>query len=98
MPPEPTWFTGREPIGRFLATRVLTEPGRFRMIRTRPTASLRWRPTCATPTANTGRTRSACSPSPRPRVARVTSFNDPGLFAAFGLPQAVPAVAAPVPA
>jgi hypothetical protein len=25
------------------------------------------------------------------RVARVTSFNDPGLFATFGLPQAAPA-------
>src|SRR5260370_12897034 len=32
MPPEPTWFTGRELIGRFLRSRVLTEPGRFRMI------------------------------------------------------------------
>jgi hypothetical protein len=25
------------------------------------------------------------------RVARVTSFNDPGLFTAFGLPQTLPA-------
>jgi RNA polymerase sigma-70 factor (ECF subfamily) len=31
------------------------------------------------------------------RVARVTAFNDPGLFAAFGLPQTVPAAAVPVP-
>ena len=31
------------------------------------------------------------------RVARVTSFNDPGLFATFGLPRAAPAAAAPVP-
>jgi RNA polymerase sigma-70 factor, ECF subfamily len=31
------------------------------------------------------------------RVTRVTSFNDPGLFAAFGLPQTVPAAAVPVP-
>jgi RNA polymerase sigma-70 factor (ECF subfamily) len=31
------------------------------------------------------------------RVTRVTSFNDPGLFAAFGLPQTVPAAAGPVP-
>jgi RNA polymerase sigma-70 factor (ECF subfamily) len=28
------------------------------------------------------------------RVARVTAFNDPGLFAAFGLPPAVPVVSA----
>jgi RNA polymerase sigma-70 factor (ECF subfamily) len=31
------------------------------------------------------------------RVTRVTSFNDPGLFATFGLPQAAPAAAALVP-
>jgi RNA polymerase sigma-70 factor (ECF subfamily) len=31
------------------------------------------------------------------RVARVTSFNDPGLFAVFDLPQIVPAAAVPVP-
>jgi hypothetical protein len=31
------------------------------------------------------------------RVARVTSFNDPGLFATFSLPQTVPAAAVPVP-
>jgi RNA polymerase sigma-70 factor (ECF subfamily) len=31
------------------------------------------------------------------RVTRVTSFNDPGLLAIFGLPQTVPAAAAPVP-
>jgi RNA polymerase sigma-70 factor (ECF subfamily) len=32
-----------------------------------------------------------------PQVTRVTSFNDPGLFATFGLPQTVPAAAVPVP-
>jgi predicted transcriptional regulator len=36
MPPEPAWFTGRELIGRFLQSQVLTEPGRFQMI---PTAA-----------------------------------------------------------
>jgi hypothetical protein len=32
MPPLPTWYVGREPIGRFLAAWVLRRPGRFRMI------------------------------------------------------------------
>ena len=32
MPPEVTWFTGQELIGRFLRARVLTQPGRFQMI------------------------------------------------------------------
>jgi RNA polymerase sigma-70 factor (ECF subfamily) len=31
------------------------------------------------------------------RVAWVTSFNDPGLFTAFGLPQTALAAAIPVP-
>ena len=31
MPPQPTWFAGQEQVGRFLASRVLTEPGRFAM-------------------------------------------------------------------
>jgi RNA polymerase sigma-70 factor (ECF subfamily) len=31
------------------------------------------------------------------RVTRVTSFNDPGLFAMFGLPQTVPAAGVLVP-
>ena len=31
------------------------------------------------------------------RVTRVTSFNDPSLFATFGLPQDAPAALAPVP-
>ncbi len=97
MPPEATWFAGREMIGRFLEARVLTAPGRFQMI---PTAAngqpalaayLRGRDggygahsICVLATAGS-------------RVTRVTSFNDPSLFAAFGLPRAAPAALAPVP-
>ena len=36
MPPVPTWFAGREQIGRFLAAHVLREPGDLRMV---PTAA-----------------------------------------------------------
>lgn len=32
MPPLPTWYAGREPVGRFLAARVLRQPGDLRMI------------------------------------------------------------------
>jgi hypothetical protein len=30
-------------------------------------------------------------------ITRVTSFNDPGLLATFGLPPLIPAAAVPVP-
>ena len=97
MPPEPTWFTGRELIGRFLQTRVLTEPGRFQMI---PVAANGQPALAAYLRGHDGgyRAHSICVLTiAASRVTRVTSFNDPGLFPAFGLPQAAPAAAAPVP-
>ena len=96
MPQEPTWFTGRELIGRFLRSRILTEPGRFQMM---PTAA-NGQPALALAAAIDGvyRAHSICVLTiAASHVARVTSFNDPGLFPAFGLPQAAPAAAARVP-
>jgi RNA polymerase sigma-70 factor (ECF subfamily) len=95
MPPEPTWFTGRELIGRFLQTRVLTEPGRFQMI---PTAANGQPALAAYMRGHDGgyRAHSICVLTiAASRVARVTSFNDARLFAAFGLPQTAPAAAVP---
>jgi RNA polymerase sigma-70 factor (ECF subfamily) len=96
MPPEVTWFTGRELIGRFLRARVLTEPGRFQVI---PVAANGQPALAAYLRGCDGgyATHSICVLTiAASRVARVTSFNDPGLFAAFGLPQAAPAAAVPV--
>jgi RNA polymerase sigma-70 factor, ECF subfamily len=97
MPPEPTWFVGRELIGRFLQTRVLTEPGRFQMI----PVGANGQPAFAAYLRDHDsvyRAHSICVLTiAASRVARVTSFNDPGLFAAFGLRPAVPAAAALVP-
>ena len=101
MPPQPTWFTGRETIGRFLRARVLTEPGRFQMI----AVAANGQPALAAYLRDddgTYRAHSICVLTiTASRIARVTSFNDPGLFAAFALPQAAPAAApaaaAPVP-
>jgi len=97
MPPEVTWFTGRESIGRFLEARVLTEPGRFQMI---PLAA-NGQPALAAYLRDHDGVYRAHSifvlTIAASRVARVTSFNDPGLFATFSLPGTAPAAAAPVP-
>jgi RNA polymerase sigma-70 factor, ECF subfamily len=86
MPPLPAWFAGRELVGRFLASRVLHEPGRFLMI---PTAAngqpafaayLRDRDGVHHAHAIQVLTITAAS------IARIVSFNDPGLFGTFGLP------------
>ena len=66
MPPEVSWFTGRELIGRFLRSRVLTEPGCFQMI---PVAANGQPALAAYIRGHDGgyrHTRYACSPSPRP--------------------------------
>src|SRR6202045_2839648 len=97
MPPEPTWFTGRELIGRFLQAKVLTEQPRFQMIRTaangQPALAAYMRGPDGVYRAHAIQVLTIAAS----RVTRVTSFNDPGLFAPFSLPQAVPAAAAPVP-
>jgi RNA polymerase sigma-70 factor (ECF subfamily) len=97
MPPEVTWFTGRELIGRFLRSQVLTEPGRFQMI---PVAANGQPALAAYIRGHDGgyRAHSICVLTiAASRVTRVTSFNDPGLFATFGLPQTVPAAGVLVP-
>jgi RNA polymerase sigma-70 factor (ECF subfamily) len=91
MPPLPTWFTGREQIGRFLQSHILRQPGAFIMIAT----AANGQPALAeyrrehdgvfrchgvqvlTLTAS--------------RIARVVVFLDPGLVPVFGLPPALPA-------
>ena len=97
MPPEVTWFAGRELIGRFLRSRVLTEPGRFQMI---PVGANSQPALAAYIRGDDGgyRAHSICVLTiAASRVTRVTSFNDPGLFAAFDLQQTVPATAVLVP-
>src|SRR6266566_2618315 len=85
MPPEVTWFTGRELIGRFLRSQVLTEPGRFQMI---PVAANGQPALAAYIRGHDGgyRAHSICVLTfAASRVTRVTSFNDPDLFATFSL-------------
>jgi RNA polymerase sigma-70 factor (ECF subfamily) len=93
MPPLPTWFAGAGAVTGFLATHVLTSPGKYRMVAT---------------VAN-GQTAFACYARDRDgrylahalqvlsiadgQVARLVIFLDPGLYPAFGLPETCDAAA-----
>jgi RNA polymerase sigma-70 factor (ECF subfamily) len=98
MPPQPAWFTGGELIERFLRTWVLTEPGRFQLF---PTAANGQPALAAYLREGDGVYRAHAIQVltiAGSRITRVTSFNDPGLLAIFGLPHTVPAAGLPVPA
>jgi RNA polymerase sigma-70 factor, ECF subfamily len=90
MPPMPTWFAGRAAIGRFLTANVLGEPGRFRMM---PTTANGQPALAAYTLGDDGGYHAhaiAVFTTIGSQISRVVSFNDPALFAAFGLPAVAP--------
>ena len=98
MPPLPAWFTGRERIGLFLRSHVLLRPGEFTMIPTaangQPALAAYRRGQDGVYRANSLEVLTVTAS----RIARITAFLDPSLFATFGLPPALSAdVAAPTP-
>jgi len=91
MPPMATWFRGRESIGRFLGSQVLTRPGVFTTVLTaangQPALAIYRR-------AEDGIRRAYGVQVLTLReslVGGVITFLDPGLFRAFGLPPELPA-------
>jgi RNA polymerase sigma-70 factor (ECF subfamily) len=92
MPPQLTWFAGREQVGRFLASRVLTEPGRFAMVG----IAANGQPALAAYLSGDDGVHRAHAIQVLTfsdgGIGRIVSFNDAGLFPMFGLPGvAVPA-------
>jgi RNA polymerase sigma-70 factor, ECF subfamily len=88
MPPILTWFAGRDQVSRFLAAVPLREPGVFTMI----------------PVAANGQPAFACYLHGQAhaiqvltvidgKIAHIVTFQDAGLFPAFGLPPVLPATA-----
>ena len=95
MPPQPTWFAGRDQIGRFMAARVLCRPGDFRLIPTtangQPALAAYLRDRGDVLRAHAIQVLTVASSG----VTRIVSFNDPGLLAVFGLPAVFPGAAVP---
>jgi RNA polymerase sigma-70 factor (TIGR02960 family) len=89
MPPTPTWFTGRQAVVGFLATRVLRRKDQWRMVPTRAnsqpalvayqrTAEGRYEAHGVEVLTLIGA-----------RIARITAFHDPSLVPTFGLAPAL---------
>jgi RNA polymerase sigma-70 factor (ECF subfamily) len=94
MPPWLTWFTGRDDVGRFLASRVSAPPDTWRVILTaangQPAAAVYKRDHDGVHRAHSVHVLTVAGSS----IARVLAFQDPLLFPTFGLPLALPTVTA----
>ena len=98
MPPMPTWFAGREQIGRFLASWVLREPGDYGLIPTaangQPAFAVYRRDHDSLYRAHVVQVLTCTTAG----VARIVAFTDPGhvrhLRPAAGTPPAVKAYGA----
>jgi RNA polymerase sigma-70 factor (ECF subfamily) len=86
MPPLPVWFTGRDRVMRFLATRAFTKAGDIVMVPTAANAQ----PAVAEYRRSADDVMHAHSihvlTTDAARIAAITVFLDPALFPAFGLP------------
>ena len=87
MPPLLTWFAGREVVARFIGSRLLTEPGRLRVVPTsanqQPAFAVYQRESDGAYHAHAVQVLTIGAEG----IARIVAFTDPGLFAGFGLPQ-----------
>jgi RNA polymerase sigma-70 factor (TIGR02960 family) len=78
MPPDPTWFTGRDAVVGFLGARVLRTPGRWRLVPT----SANGQPAAVAYSHETPYGVQVLTLN-GPRIARITAFNDPALVSVF---------------
>jgi RNA polymerase sigma-70 factor (ECF subfamily) len=86
MPPLLTWFTGRPAVARFVAAHLLTMPGRLRSV----PVTANGQPAFAVYQREPGGGYHAHAvlvlTVTRAGIARIVSFQNPGLFGSFGLP------------
>jgi RNA polymerase sigma-70 factor, ECF subfamily len=86
MPPQPYWFAGRDQVVRFIRSRVLTAPGKFRLTATRangqPAFAAYLREADGVYRAHAIQVLTVRDGL----VARIVSFNDGRLLRPFGFP------------
>ena len=87
MPPVLTWFSGRQVVAHFVASNFFTKPGELRPV----AVSANGQPAFAVYQGTPGGAYHAHAvlvlTVTGTGVARIVSFQDPGLFKSFGLPQ-----------
>jgi RNA polymerase sigma-70 factor, ECF subfamily len=87
MPPELTWFTGRQAVVRFVASYLFTAPGQLRLV----PVMANGRPAFAVYRLDRGgayRAHALQVPTVTTTgIARIIAFQSPGLFGSFALPQ-----------
>jgi RNA polymerase sigma-70 factor (ECF subfamily) len=96
MPPFPTWFTGRDAIGRFAVSRIFGPPGALRSVpitaNGQPAVAAYRRGADGVHRAHAVHVLTATPAG----IARIVAFLDPSLFPRFGLPQVHPSAAVPM--
>jgi RNA polymerase sigma-70 factor, ECF subfamily len=94
MPPILTWFAGRDQIGRFLGSRVLGKPGDFKLVpvaaNSQPGFACYLRGRDGRHHAHAIQVLTVADAG----IAHIVTFQQAGLFPAFGLPQVLPAATA----
>jgi RNA polymerase sigma-70 factor, ECF subfamily len=87
MPPMLTWFTGRQAVASFVASHLLTGPGRLRLVPVRANGQPAFAVYQREPGGAYHVHAMLVTTVTRTGVARIVSFRNPGLFGSFGLPQ-----------
>jgi RNA polymerase sigma-70 factor, ECF subfamily len=87
MPPLLTWFTGRSAVARFVASHLLTEPGRLRLVLVMANGQPAFAVYQREPGGGYHAHAVLVLTVTGTRIARIVSFQNPGLFGSFGLPQ-----------
>ena len=97
MPPLLTWFTGRPAVTGFVASYLLTGPGGFRLV----PVTANGQPAFAVYQREPGGAYHAHAvlvlTVTATGIARIVAFQNPDLFASFGLPPEHRAAAGPAP-
>jgi len=87
MPPELTWFRGRQPVVRFIASYLLTAPGQLRLVPVtangQPAFAVYRRDRDGTYHAHALQVPTLTATG----IARIVAFQNPALFGSFGLPR-----------